>query len=82
MSEFEYPLEVVKDKHYFSKNGKPFFWLGDTAWLIFANINEDDAAVYLKNRSEKGFNVIQAVLIYATEGLRDINKMPTLRCDV
>ncbi len=82
MSNFDSPLEVVKGKHYFSKNGKPFFWLGDTAWLIFANINEEDAAVYLKNRSEKGFNVIQAVLIYATEGLRDINKMPTLRCDV
>ncbi len=82
MSEFDYPLEVSKDKHYFIRNNKPFFWLGDTGWLMFANITEEEAYVYLKNRADKGFNVIQAVFVYSTEGLKDINKMPTHRYDV
>ncbi|MCR5107778.1 MAG: glycoside hydrolase family 140 protein [Lachnospiraceae bacterium] len=82
MNEFDHPVKISKNKHYFTKEDKPFFWLGDTAWLLFTNITEDEAYVYLKNRAEKGFNVIQSVLVYATEGLNDNNKMPTRRYDV
>ncbi len=82
MSEFDYPILVDKNKHYFTRNNKPFFWLGDTAWLLFANVSDEDAYLYLKNRAEKGFNVIQVVFKYATKGMEDINKMPTRRYDV
>ncbi len=68
-------LKVADNKRYFSNGDTPFFWLGDTAWLIFTNITEEEAYLYLKNRADKGFNVIQAVLIYATEELQDVNKM-------
>ncbi len=67
---------------YFEQEGKPFFWLADTAWLIYANITEEEAYVYLKNRADKGFNVIQTVLVYSVDALRDINKMPILQEDV
>jgi hypothetical protein len=51
-------------------NGEsPFYWLGDTAWDLFQRLNEEEAQVYLRNRKEKGFNVIQSVLInFAYEG--------------
>ncbi|NLM10826.1 MAG: DUF4038 domain-containing protein [Clostridiaceae bacterium] len=43
---------------------KPFFWLGDTAWLLFQKLSPDEAEKYIKDRQSKGFNVIQAVLIH------------------
>lgn len=75
-------LRISENRRYFVNGDKSFFWLGDTAWLLFVNISEDEAYVYLKNRADKGFNVIQACLIYATPGMKDINKMPVRRYDV
>ncbi|HEY8499386.1 MAG TPA: glycoside hydrolase family 140 protein [Clostridia bacterium] len=46
------------------ESGKPFFWLGDTAWMLFQKLNLDETALYIKNRAQKGFNVIQAVIIH------------------
>lgn len=75
-------LTVSENKRYLMNGDMPFFWLGDTAWLIFTNTNEQEAEMYIKNRSEKGFNVIQAVLVYDTDDMEDINKMPVKKCDV
>lgn len=47
------------------ENGKPFFWLGDTGWLLFKKLNREEAKRYLEDRSEKGFNVIQAMVIHS-----------------
>lgn len=41
------------------ENGKPFFWLGDTAWELFGLLTLEEIKVYLDNRAAKGFNVIQ-----------------------
>ncbi len=68
-------LKVSGNRRYLQNGENPFFWLGDTAWLIFSNLEEQEAYAYLKNRAAKGFNVIQAVLVYATPELSDINKM-------
>ena len=43
------------------ENGDPFFWLGDTGWLLFQRLDRMQAEKYLKNRKEKGFNVIQCI---------------------
>ncbi|MCD7905988.1 MAG: DUF4038 domain-containing protein [Clostridiales bacterium] len=75
-------IGISKNHKYLTCGNKPFFWPGDTGWLIFHKLTEEDAYVYLKNRADKGFNVIQAVLVYATEGLCDINKMYIPNCDV
>lgn len=45
-------------------SGDPFFWLGDTGWLLFKKLNREEAEKYLSNRSEKGYNVIQVMVIH------------------
>lgn len=42
-------------------NGKPFFWLGDTGWLIFQRLTREEAKQYFEDRKEKGFNVVQCI---------------------
>lgn len=62
-------LKVGPNKKNLVNGETPFFWLGDTAWDLFQRLNEKEAHLYLKNRKEKGFNVIQSVLInFAYEG--------------
>lgn len=50
--------------------GKPFFWLADTAWELFHRLTREEARRYLANRSQKGFTVIQAVILAEFDGLR------------
>ena len=54
-------------------DGRPFFWLGDTAWALFHRLTREDAAHYLADRASKGFNVIQAVALAELEGLNTPN---------
>ena len=58
------PAIRVADNHrYFvTADGKPFFWLGDTAWGIFNHPTPEEVDLYLNDRAAKGFNVIQGVL--------------------
>lgn len=50
-------------------DGTPFFYLGDTAWELFHRLNREEAELYLRNRAEKGYTVIQAVVIAEISGL-------------
>jgi len=43
---------------------KPFFWLGDTGWLLLRNVKKEEAIQYLDDRKAKGFNVIQVMLLH------------------
>lgn len=57
-------LVVSKDNHYLQyENGKPFFWLGDTGWLMFSRLTLEEIKKYIDNRVSKGFNVIHATLL-------------------
>jgi len=49
-------------------DGSPFFYLGDTAWALFYRLTLDEAEIYLKDRQQKGFTVIQAVAISGAAG--------------
>ncbi len=51
------------------EDGKPFFYLADTAWELFHRLNREEASLYLTNRSQKGFTVIQAVILSELDGL-------------
>lgn len=55
------------------EDGKPFFYLGDTAWELFHRLNREDAELYLKDRAAKGFTVIQAVALAEFGGLTEPN---------
>ena len=58
------PIKVSDDGHFLSQpDGAPFFWLGDTALLLIKYLNREEADRYLRDRAQKGFTVIQAVLI-------------------
>lgn len=56
-----------------TRDGQPFFWLGDTAWQLFHRLNREEAAFYLENRAKKGFTVIQAVALAELDGLNTPN---------
>jgi hypothetical protein len=59
------PLKISANKRFFqTADGKPFFWLGDTGWLLFIKCKREEAIQYLDDRKKKGFNVIQAMLIH------------------
>lgn len=67
-------LKVSPNKRYIVKqDGSPFFYLGDTAWELFHRLNREEADRYLQNRAEKGFTVIQAVVLAELDGLNDPN---------
>lgn len=57
-------LRISKNGRYFERGGRPFFWLGDTAWLLFEKLTLPEAATYLQNRAAKGFTVVQATLVH------------------
>ncbi|MBS1504886.1 MAG: DUF4038 domain-containing protein, partial [Bacteroidetes bacterium] len=59
-------LEISANHRYFTAGGEPFFWLGDTGWLLFSKLNRQDAEKYLETRKEQGFNVIQAMVLHST----------------
>ena len=68
------PLRVSADKRHLERaDGKPFFYLGDTAWELFHRLNREEAAAYLENRAAKGFTVIQAVVLAQMGGLDEPN---------
>lgn len=61
----------VSENHRFlvQEDGRPFFWLGDTAWELFHRLDKADAEHYLKTRAQQGFNVVQCVLLSESKGL-------------
>ncbi len=68
------PLKVSENGRFLvHADGRPFFYLGDTAWELFHRLNREEADLYLRNRSEKGFTVIQAVVVAEMDGLNTPN---------
>lgn len=68
------PLQASKDgRHLVHPDGSPFFWLGDTAWELFHRLDREEATTYLEDRAEKGFTVIQAVVLAELDGLNTPN---------
>jgi Protein of unknown function (DUF4038)/Putative collagen-binding domain of a collagenase len=70
------PRLRVSDNRRFlvTSDGKPFFWLGDTAWELFHRLNREDAERYLQNRAKLRFTVIQAVALAEFDGLHAPNR--------
>ncbi|AWM42505.1 DUF4038 domain-containing protein [Gemmata obscuriglobus] len=53
--------------------GKPFFYLADTAWELFHRLDREQAGKYLKTRAAQGYNVVQAVALAEFDGLNEPN---------
>jgi hypothetical protein len=69
--DFSHGKLKVSENHRFLvfEDGTPFFYLGDTAWELFHRLSKKEAEKYLENRREKGFTVIQAVILAELDGL-------------
>jgi len=65
------PALKVSDNHRYlvDAEGKPFFYLADTAWELFHRLKHEEATDYLKDRADKHFNVIQGVVLAEFNGL-------------
>jgi len=61
---YEYPLKVSENKRYLTdQNNKPFFWAGDAAWSLIAQLDRADVEYYLNDRAKKGYTVLLVNLI-------------------
>jgi hypothetical protein len=69
-----HPLRASADgRHLVQADGRPFFYLADTAWSLFHRLTREEADLYLRNRAAKGFTVIQTVALSENDGLRTSN---------
>ena len=47
------------------ENGAPFFWMGNTAWLLPERLNREEAEYFLTKDREAGYNVEQIQVLNA-----------------
>lgn len=68
------PLCVTSNGRFLqTPDGEPFYWNGDTGWELFHRLDRDEAGIYLKDRAEKGFNLVQAVALYELQAFESAN---------
>lgn len=66
-------LKVSANKRFFqTADGKPFFWMGDTGWLLFVKCNREDAVHYLETRRQQGFNVVQVMVLHDMNNTKNV----------
>ena len=67
-------LRISDNRRFISyENGDPFFWLGDTAWELFSDLDREEIDAYLSVRASQSFNVIQAVALMDSENTTEPN---------
>lgn len=58
------PLKVSESGRFLTtSDGKPFFWLADTPWLLFHRLTPSEVERYLEDRATKGFTVLQVMMV-------------------
>lgn len=58
-------LKVSDNKRYLQhENGKPFFWLGETAWLLPSRSNRDEVNYFMHETANNGYNVVQISVLH------------------
>lgn len=56
-------LSVAPDGLHLRLDGKPWFWLADTAWLAIWQLDERGITDYLEDRASRGIRIIQGPII-------------------
>lgn len=57
-------LKVSDNSTYLQhENGTPFFWMGETGWLLPERLDREEASYYLNGARNAGFNVVQVQTI-------------------
>ncbi len=58
-------LSISENARYLVNSAdEPFFWMGGTAWGMSEWLTREDVDIYLDNRAEKGFNLVQVCLFW------------------
>jgi PelA/Pel-15E family pectate lyase len=58
-------LSVSPNGRFLNLGDQPFFWLGDTGWLLLSKLNREETEKYMEDRKQKGFNVIQVMVLHS-----------------
>lgn len=67
------PVRISSNQRFFcTEEGHPFFWLGDTGWLLFVKCTREEALYYLDTRQQQGINVIQVMLLHDFNNTRNV----------
>ncbi|WP_321345862.1 glycoside hydrolase family 140 protein [uncultured Draconibacterium sp.] len=67
-------LKISSDSNYIvTENNEPFFWLGGTAWELIHRLDKEEIDKYLTDRANKGFTIIQTVILAELDGLNTPN---------
>jgi hypothetical protein len=61
------PLKVSANGHYLTAGGRPFFWMGDTGWLMLGRLTREETEQYLVTRKRQGFNLIQVMVLHTPQ---------------
>jgi hypothetical protein len=66
------PITVHPEGHFLqTEDGRPFFWLGDTAWELIHRTTREECSYYLHTRAMQGFTVIQTVVLAEFNGITE-----------
>lgn len=70
-------LVVSGNHHYLQQaNGTPFFWQGETGWLMPERLNRDEVAYYLDHCQADGYNVVQVQTIDGVPAINAYGQFP------
>ncbi len=73
------PLRVSADGHFLEhRDSTPFFWLGDTGWLLPQRLDREEAAYYLASAREAGFNVVQVQTLNGVPAINHYGQMSNI----
>ena len=73
------PIQVSDNGRYFvDAQGEPFFWLGDTAWLLPKKLNREEVERYLDDRQRKEMNVVQLMVLHNFGACENAYGVPAL----
>lgn len=57
-------LMVSEEGRYLKhENGTPFFWQGETGWLMPERLNRDEVSYYLEKCKQAGYNMVQVQVL-------------------
>lgn len=75
------PLMTSENGHYLQhRDSTPFFWLGDTQWVL-NNLSMPDAQRVLDDRMAKGFTVIQCCAVRLWQGVNWVGDLSWTAAD-
>ncbi len=76
-------LKIAANGRYFqTAGGKPFFWLGDTGWLLFTKCSREEAVQYLEKRKQQGFNVVQVMVLHTLQAVNQYGDSALVNNDI